>query len=149
MNIKGQNLRISVGGKYIAVAKTCSVHVAQKLEDTSTKDSTGDFDENEVVGLSWDASSDCLVESDADSEAEGGLDLMDACLSKTPVDFSFDKTNGDKNRTKVSTVYSGKAYVNDVTVTAANKENATVSAKFTGTGALTKGTAAASVTPGN
>lgn len=146
MNIKGQNLRISVGGKYIAVAKTCSVHVAQKLEDTSTKDSTGDFDENEVVGLSWDASSDCLVESDADAEAEGGLDLMDACLSKTPVDFAFDKTNGDKNRTKVSTVYSGKAYVNDVTVTAANKENATVSAKFTGTGALTKG---AAVVPGN
>lgn len=144
MNIKGQNLRISVGGKYIAASKTCSVHVAQKLEDTSTKDSTGDFDENEVVGLSWDASSDSLVQSEEDAEATGGLDLMDLCLSKTPVDFAFDQTSGDKNRTKVKTIRSGKAYVNDVTVTAANKENGTVSAKFTGTGPLNKETVPAS-----
>jgi hypothetical protein len=140
--IKGQNLRISVGGKYIAAARSCSIHVAQSLEDSSTKDSTGDFGEQEVTGLSWDASSDCLVESEADEAAEGGFDLMDACLAKTLVTISFDMTSGDKNRTKGTVRYTGTAYVNDVTVTAENKQNSTVSAKFTGSGALTKGAAA-------
>ena len=140
MYIKGQNLRISVGGKYIAGATSCSVHVAQKTEDTSTKDSTGDFDENEVVGLSWDASSDSLVEAD-DTQATGGLSLFDLCISKQPVDFSFDATSGDKNRTKGKVYYSGKALVNDVTATAENKKNATVSAKFLGTGELISGAA--------
>ena len=135
---KGQNLRISVGGKYIAGAQSCTFHIAQKTEDVSTKDSTGDFDENEVVGLSWDASSDCLVETD--DAATGGLTLFDLSMSKEPVDVSFDSTSGDQNRTTGTVHYSGKAFVNDVTVTATNKQNATVSSKFLGTGALTKGT---------
>ena len=139
---KGQNLRLSIGGKYIGGATSCTIHLAQKTEDTSTKDSTGDFDENEVVGLSWDASSDCLVVTD-DSEATGGLSLFDLAISKQPVDVSFDTTSGDKNRTKGTVHYSGKALVNDVTVTAQNKQNATVSAKFLGTGALKSGAAVA------
>ena len=137
---KGQNLRLSIGGKYIAGAQSCTFHIAQKTEDVSTKDSTGDFDENEVVGLSWDASSDCLVETD--DAATGGLTLFDLSMSKEPVDVSFDSTSGDKNRTTGKVYYSGKALVNDVTATPQNKQNATVSAKFLGTGALTKGTAA-------
>lgn len=137
---KGQNLRLSIGGMYIAGAQSCTFHIAQKTEDVSTKDSTGDFDENEVTGLSWDASSDSFVATD-DSEATGGLSLFDLAISKQPVDVSFDTTSGDKNRTKVTVHYSGKALVNDVTVTAHNKQNATVSAKLLGTGALKSGAA--------
>jgi hypothetical protein len=59
--IKGQNLRVMVGGKCIAMATSCTFHVSAQLEDSSTKDSVGDFQEQEVTGLSWDAQPESLV----------------------------------------------------------------------------------------
>ena len=50
-----------VGGKCIAMATSCTFHIGTSLEDSSTKDSTGDWQEQEVVGLNWDASCDSLV----------------------------------------------------------------------------------------
>ena len=59
--IKGQNLRVMVDGKCVAMATSCQFHVSAQMEDSSTKDSTGDWQEQEVVGLSWDAQTDSLV----------------------------------------------------------------------------------------
>jgi hypothetical protein len=43
--IKGQNLRVLIGGKCVAFATSCTVHVSLNLEDSSTKDSTNNFTE--------------------------------------------------------------------------------------------------------
>ena len=137
--IKGQNLRIMVGGKCIAMATNCTFHISAQLEDSSTKDSEGDWQEQEVTGLSWDASTDSLVTL-ADNGTNGELpaDIFSLILNKTLVTLSFDQTAGTNNRTgQNSTIKrSGSAYVNDVQVTAQNRQNSTLSVKFTGTGAL-------------
>lgn len=137
--IKGQNLRIMVGGKCIAMATNCTFHISAQMEDSSTKDSTGDWQEQEVTGLSWDASTDSLVTL-ADNGTNGELpaDIFSLILNKTLVTLTFDQTAGNNNRTGQNATIkrSGTAYVNDVQVTAQNRQNSTLSVKFSGTGPL-------------
>ena len=137
--IKGQNLRVMVGGKCIAMATSCTFHIAAQMEDSSTKDSTGDWQEQEVTGLSWDASTESLVTlTDNGSNGELPQDLLSLIINKTLVTLSFDQTAGTNNRTGQNSAIkrSGSAYVNDVQITAQNRQNSTVSVKFIGTGAL-------------
>lgn len=137
--IKGQNLRVMVGGKCIAMATSCTFHIAAQMEDSSTKDSTGDWQEQEVTGLSWDASTESLVTlTDNGSNGELPQDLLSLIINKTLVTLTFDQTAGTNNRTGQNSAIkrSGSAYVNDVQITAANRQNSTVSVKFIGTGAL-------------
>ena len=137
--IKGQNLRVMVGGKCIAMATSCQFHIGTSLEDASTKDSTGDWQEQEVTGLNWDASTDSLVTL-TDNGTNGKLptDLMSLIINKTLVTLTFDETAGTNNRTGQNAAIkrSGSAFLTDYSLTAPNRQNSTLSCKFTGTGPL-------------
>ena len=138
--IKGQNLRILVGGKCVAMATSCTFHVSAQLEDSSTKDSVGDWQEQEVTGLSWDAQTDSLVTlEDNGTNGELPQDLLGLIINKTKVTITFDQTAGANNRVGQNSAIkrTGDAYVTDVTITAQNRQNSTFSAKLTGTGPLT------------
>lgn len=136
--IKGQNLRVMIGGKCIALATSCTFHIATQMEDSSTKDSEGDWAENEVVGLSWDASTDSLVTVDTDSTGTLVTDLFTAMISKTKVQLVFDVTNGTKNRTATNSTIkkSGMAFISDLSISAPNRQNSVLTAQFSGSGAL-------------
>ena len=137
--IKGQNLRVMVGGKCIAMATSCTFHVSAQMEDSSTKDSTGDWQEQSVVGLSWDAQTDSLVTlTDNGSNGELPQDLLSLIINKTAVTLTFDQTNGTNNRTGMNSSIkkSGQAFVTDVNITAQNRQNSTISVQFQGTGPL-------------
>ena len=137
--IKGQNLRVMVGGKCIAMATSCQFHVSAQLEDSSTKDSVGDFQEQEVTGLSWDAQTDSLVTlEDNGTNGELPQDLLSLMINKTKVTLTFDQTAGTNNRVGQNSVIkkSGQAYVSDINISAANRQNSTCSVQFSGTGPL-------------
>ena len=142
--IKGQNLRVMVQTgtgtpKCIAMATSCTFHVSANLEDSSTKDSVGDWQEQEVTGLSWDASTESLVTlEDNGSNGELPQDLLSLITNKTKVTLVFDQTAGTNNRVGQNSALkkSGEAYLVDVNITAQNRQNSSVSAKFTGTGPL-------------
>ena len=137
--IKGQNLRVMVGGKCIAMATSCTFHISAQTESASTKDDANDFEVNEVVGLSWDASTDSLVTlTDNGTNGELPTDLMSLIINKTAVTLSFDTTAGTNNRTGQNSAIkkSGDAYLTDFSVSAQNRQNSTVSCQFTGTGPL-------------
>ena len=137
--IKGQNLRVMVGGKCIAMATSCQFHIGTTLEDSSTKDSTGDWQEQEVTGLNWDASTESLVTlTDNGSSGEVPSDILSLIINKTLVTLTFDTTSGTNNREAQNSALkkSGSAYVTDVNISAQNRQNSTLSVKFTGTGAL-------------
>lgn len=137
--IKGQNLRVMVGGKCIAMATSCTFHISAQTESASTKDDANDFEVNEVVGLSWDASTDSLVTL-ADNGTNGELptDLMSLIINKTLVTLTFDTTSGTNNRTAQNSAIkkTGSAYVTDYNLTAQNRANSTLSVQFTGSGPL-------------
>ena len=128
-----------VGGKCVAMATSCQFHVSAQMEDSSTKDSAGDWQEQEVVGLSWDAQTDSLVTlTDNGINGELPQDLLSLIINKTKVQLTFDETSGTNNRTAQNSAIkrTGYAYLTDLNITAQNRANSTVSAQFTGTGAL-------------
>jgi hypothetical protein len=137
--IKGQNLRVMVGGKCIAMSTSAQNHVGTQLEDCSTKDSVGDFQEQEVTGLNWDVTTDSLVTlEDNGTNGELPQDLLSLIINKTLVTLSFDTTAGANNRVGQNSVIkrSGSAYLTDYNLTAPNRQNSTLNCKFTGTGPL-------------
>ena len=137
--IKGQNLRVMVGGKCIAMATSCQFHISAELQDSSTKDSVGDFQEQEVTGLSWDAQTDSLVTlEDNGTNGELPQDILSLIINKTKVTLTFDQTAGANNRVGQNAVIkkTGQAYVSDVQITAQNRQNSTMTVQFQGTGAL-------------
>jgi hypothetical protein len=121
------------------MATSCQFHVSATLEDASTKDSVGDFQEQDVTGLSWDASTESLVTlTDNGTNGELPQDLLSLMINKTKVHLVFDQTAGTNNRTGQNSAIkkSGWAWISDIQVTAANRQNSTLSVQFAGTGAL-------------
>ena len=137
--IKGQNLRVMVGGKCIAMATSCTFHISAQVESASTKDDANDFEVNEVTGLSWDASTDSLVTlTDNGTNGELPTDLMSLIINKTLVTLTFDETAGTNNSTGQNSAIkrSGQAYLTDYSLSAQNRQNSTLSCQFTGSGPL-------------
>ena len=128
-----------VGGKCIAMATNAQFHISAELQDASSKDSVGDWQEQEVTGLSWDAQTDSLVTLE-DNGSNGGLpqDLLSLMINKTKVTLTFDQTAGANNRVGQNSAIkkTGEAYVSDVQITAQNRQNSTMTVQFQGTGAL-------------
>lgn len=131
---KGQNLRIFISDKCIAAATDCSIHIGTSLEDSSTKDSSGDWTAQECTGKNWDISSNALVVDDTTSMTYVSV----KALIGTKVAVKVQETNGDKNREAVASglTLSGNAWVSDITLNATNKQNQTWSVQLTGDGPL-------------
>ena len=128
-----------VGGKCIAMATSCQIHISAELQDSSTKDSTGDWQEQEVTGLSWDAQTDSLVTlEDNGTNGELPQDLLSLIINKTKVTLTFDQTAGANNRVGQNSVIkrSGEAYLSDYSLSAQNRQNSQLTCQFTGTGSL-------------
>ena len=139
MIIKGQNMRLRIGGKVVACATSCTCHASAQLEETSSKDSTGDWTDQEAVSKSWDFSVDALMQIDAeDTTGLGFDDMMDLIGQKAEIEFV--QTNGVKNRDEVKVFRKGTAIINDVSQTMANKQNGTYSVQGQGCGGLGKAT---------
>jgi hypothetical protein len=143
--IKGQNLRILLGGKCVAFATSCTVHASLNLEESSSKDSTNNYTEQTPTGISWDMSCDALYSVDADATGVNGIAALDMVLAQQKVLVQFEQTQGEKNRVPVtgSVAYSGYAWVNDISVNAGNRQNTTYTIQLAGDGELTKSTLAA------
>ena len=141
--IKGQNLRLLIGGKCVAFSTSCTVHVSLNLEESSTKDSTNNFTEQTPTGISWDMSCDALYSVDADATGVNAISALDTVLAQQKVQVQFEQTQGEKNRVAVSggAVYSGYAWVNDISINAANRQNTSYTIQLTGDGQLAKTTA--------
>ena len=138
--IKGQNLRVMVGGTCIAMAANCTFHVSAQLDDASTKDDANDWQKQEVVGLSWDASTDSLVTlTDNGTNGELPTDLLSLIIQKTEVTLTFDQTSGTNNRVGQNAAIKrvGQAFLTDFNISAQNRANAVMTCQFTGNGPLT------------
>lgn len=137
--IKGQNLRIKIAGKFVGFATSCTVHVSASLEDSSTKDSSdGIFQEQQLTGLAWDISTDALYSVDTDATGINAEGALDAILARQKVDIEFTGTVGTNNRQATGHKYTGQAWINDISINATNRQNASYSLQAQGTGALTK-----------
>lgn len=136
--IKGQNLRLRLGIDCVAAATQCTLHCAMQTSESSTKDTEDGWQRNEIVGMSWDCSTDQLVAVEDPAGGEGWVlsDLETAMDDKEILDVSLEMTGGTNNRGKVRSLLKGKAVINDINVTAQNRQNAVASIKLIGVGEL-------------
>ena len=147
---KGQFIRLFLGSdntvtpaKVIGAAKSLTLHVSCTVEDASTKDTTGDWVQNEVTAVNFDISTSALVRSgetiESDVDAQGLNELEEICEGGTPVKFQIANVSGDNQRTKGSVIVSGSVILTQLTINAPNKQNATYDAQLQGWGAYTVG----------
>ena len=125
----------------IGAAKTLSLHVSLQMESATTKDTTGDWDIQEPVGLSYDITSGALVRSGetitSQVGAKGLADLETIYEAGTPVKWKIANTGGDNNRTASSTIVSGSALLTQLTLNGPNRQNADYQATLNGYGEYT------------
>lgn len=141
--IKGQNLRIMLASptesnpQCVAAARSCSVHLSVEMGDMSTKDSEGDWAEQEPVGINWDAQVEALVIDDVETSAKHAERLVVG--QKYTLLFSrTSNTAGGKNRGGVNSAVNlaGYATLTDLQIQSQNKQAVVATAQFTGKGDL-------------
>ena len=128
-----------VSGKCIAMSTSCQLHISAQMEDSSTKDDAGNWQTQELVGLSWDVQTDSLITLvDNGSNGELPTDLLSLIISQTKVTLTFDQTAGTNNRVGQNAAIkrTGYAYLTDYNLVAQNRTAAKLTCQFQGDGPL-------------
>lgn len=121
---KGNDIRVSVGSTLIGGQQECSLNRETETSDTTTKDS-GNWSEEEAIGLSWSIDCSGLVVVD-----DEGLEALEtAWEGMNPVDVKYGKAGNYRK---------GKAIIESLSQNAPQKEKSTYSVTFKGVGALSK-----------
>jgi hypothetical protein len=124
--------------KVIAAAKQLSLHVSVTLEQSTTKDTVGDFIVQEPTGISYDISTTALVRSgETITSSIGGQaldDIEDIYEAGNPVRWQIANVSGDNNRIKGAVIASGSALLTSLSISAPNRQDATYTSQLTGYG---------------
>ena len=145
---KGQFVRLFLSddntaapSKVIAAAKTLALHVSVTVENATTKDTEGEWQIQEPTAISYDISTNALVRSGehirATVQGQALADIETIYEAGTPVKWKIANVSGQNNRTASSTIVSGSAVLTQLTINAANRQNATYDAQLTGYGEYT------------
>lgn len=135
--LKGQNIRVLLqdGNKFKVVGKStnATVTLTGNTEDASTKDDVAMAAKPEVVSKSWSVSVESLDVTDAGA-------ILTAIKSLTPFTLIWDEVSAADNQNALGATFArkGTAFLNDVTLTWNNRENAVKSLQFSGSGELEK-----------
>lgn len=138
----GQSLRLflfpdnSPQARAVCASTSCTLHISATTEQTSTKDTEGNWEDYEVTGLSYDISADALVDVGVDDACQLNdfLEMMES--SDDYKAWSITTTTGTKNREIDDPICYGNASVSSIQITAQNRQNASLSVSLAGYGEL-------------
>ena len=128
--VKGQNLRIFVGGRAIGAALECQLQLQLNVQPYSTKDDEGAWTKNRVVSLQWSVTANAVVTDIDYVEAIGVSELAD--LIGETVQVQLNTTGGEMNRESTGQLLAGDAIISDVQYTAQNRQRTTCQVTLTG-----------------
>lgn len=137
--MRGQNFRLKINGMAINAATTMNYETSVDMEDTSSKDTTGNWKEETPRLKKWQGSCDSLMQIEQPIGAVGLIQLLGMVVTGTPLECSFTETAGAQNRvnaTSKTLARSGQLLINDLTVTFENGQTPKISFKFLGYGPL-------------
>jgi hypothetical protein len=148
---KGQYIRLLLSATanpstVVAAAKQMALHGSAQTEDSSTKDTTGDALEYEVVGQSYDITGSGLVLTTNDTLLTGGLGLNDfeGWVKDQLLYWRICVMEGTNNRTVVEEIAHGQGKLTNLQISAQNKQNASYNYTLNGYGAIVPGSDAVS-----
>ena len=129
----GQNFRVFVGGSAVPEATNCQVTIQGNLEDATTKDSTGGWNEEQMTSKQWSVQVD-----DVDASLATLRTLITRFNSDSKTTVGWDQTAGAQNREAQNAAFarSGQAILNDLSINANNRTTIQVSCQYQGSGAL-------------
>jgi hypothetical protein len=130
--LKGQNLRLYAGGKPIAAALECQLHIALDTQQLSTKDDVGAWVNNIAVVLKWDVRAQAVVvDEPEDTGALHADTLIGAIGSIMRIEMAL--ASGTQNREQGEVLVTGDAILSDAQVTAQNDQYSVFDIQMTGT----------------
>ena len=131
--VMGQNFRAFIAGSAVPEATNCQVTVQGNVEDGSTKDSTGGWNEEQMTSKQWSVQVDNVDASLANLRA-----LITRFNSDTKTTVGWDQTAGAQNRVAQNAAFarSGQAILNDLSINANNRTTIQVSCQYQGSGEL-------------
>ena len=131
--VMGQNFRAFIAGSAVPEATNCQVTVQGNVEDGSTKDSTGGWNEEQMTSKQWSVQVDNVDSSLASLRA-----LITRFNSDAKTTVGWDQTDGAQNRVAQYAAFarSGDAILNDLSIQAGNRQTIQVSCQYQGSGAL-------------
>lgn len=146
---KGQFYRLflydGTTAKAIAAAKDMNLHLSAQTEESSTKDTTGDALEYEVVGQSYEITGSALVLTDNDVLITGGTGGVNSGkglndflthIGDNELTWVIAICTGANNRTLTTPLFGGTCKLTNLQINAQNKQKATYSYTLTGYGAI-------------
>lgn len=144
---KGQYFRLFLSSngvadpsRVISAAKQLTLHISISLEESTTKDTEGDWVRQEPTGISFDISSNALMRSGETitSSVEGQTlaDIETIFNNAVPVKFAIAAVSGTNNRTKGNIFCSGKVIITSLVMNGPNRANADYTTTLNGFGDL-------------
>lgn len=143
--VDGKDLMLWIGGKVIALSKSCSLSISANMGDAATKDS-GIWDDSEVVGLSFTMQNQSVYSADENRTVDQTYDaLFDAMLARQPIDVTFGipSTVSDEGlpaegwqRRQSGKSYAGKAFITSLELSGEKGSAASASISLQGSGRL-------------
>lgn len=129
--IKGKNLRISVGGKALYHATSCSMSITTNIESIATKDTNGNV--KTAGAYDWTMSTSALVAVKPTGSAThiSFAELLAMQLANTPVTLEF--TTDEVGEM----LLTGSAIIESCNISAETEGAATGDFSFSGDGNLT------------
>ena len=131
--VMGQNFRVFVGSAAVPEATNCQVTIQGNLEDATTKDSTGGWNEEQMTSKQWSVQVD-----DVDASLATLRVLITRFNSDLKTTVGWDQTAGSQNREAQNAAFarSGQAILNDLSINANNRTTIQVTCQYQGSGAL-------------
>ena len=144
---KGQHLRLFIvennTDKVVAMSTELSLHGSAQTENSTTKDTTDSsgavWDENDVVGRSYDINFSALVASGTDSGGKTFADML-AKVNDVLINWKIALASGEQNRTIGTVICSGQGKLTNVQATGQVSQQTTYSGTINGFGPLVPGT---------
>ena len=88
-SVNGHDLMLWIGGKVIALSKTCKLNLTASTVDSETKDD-GDWTAKEIASRGGTMSNESVYSADKDRTSDlVGKDLFKMYISDEPIEFSF------------------------------------------------------------
>lgn len=142
---RGQFVRLFLGNdnsavptKVIGAARQLSLHVALAMENSTTKDTEGDWENQQPTGISFDINSTALTRSGetitSEVQAQGLADLEEIYKNGIPVRFLIANVSGANQRTMGTVIVSGSVILQTLTINAPNRQDSDYSSQMVGYG---------------
>lgn len=131
--LKGQNFRIFEGTTVIAGETSCQVTIQGNMQDETNKDTVSSYAKESMMTKQWSAQTESNDVTLASLRA-----AINAFNSDNKLTIGWDETTGAGNAEAANAdlARSGQAILNDLSLTANNRETARLTLQYQGSGAL-------------